>query len=196
MVSDTEFNNADWALNITSNVGGTVTAGQVNSGGNPGNYRNVTNTGITDPATIFLAAVHLNPSFVYDPATQGAIDSIDWSIDFQNLSSGQAVQLALEQGGVVAVADTFVTTSAPAGWNTHPHTGLTAADFPTLDFSATGAPITLGFRTANSGQIGIFQVGYDNFEVTITSVVPEPATAVLLTSGLIGLLGVGRRRKA
>ena len=50
---DTEFNNANWTLNILANTGGTITAGQMSPGGNPGNYRDVTNTGLVDPATIF-----------------------------------------------------------------------------------------------------------------------------------------------
>ncbi|MEM7147522.1 MAG: hypothetical protein AAF591_20570 [Verrucomicrobiota bacterium] len=195
---DGTFANANWNLNVVSTSGGSITAGQVGAGGNPGSYRLVTNSGTIPPAgSVFLAAYHLNPSFVYDPGAMGAIDTISWSIDYQNFSSGQALQLGFQQGGsFFATTSVFVTTGSGTGsWFPHAQGPLMEGDFGGApDFSATGAPITFGFRTANSGQLGTFEVGYDNISITVTPV-PEPrgVLLVLLASMRLGLRRVRGR---
>jgi len=43
--SDDTFDNSDWSIDIfTVGTGGTITGTQINSGGNPGDFRKVTNT--------------------------------------------------------------------------------------------------------------------------------------------------------
>lgn len=201
VLSDTEFNDADWALTVLFTTGGSITASQApNIGrpeaGNPGNYRDVINTGIVNPSTINMAALHINPLLTYDPTSQGAIDTIDFSIDYQNFSAGQAVQFALGQGSTTAfTSSVFVTTSSGTGaWNNFSLASLSSIDFPSIDFSSSAAPIAFGFRTANSGQIGTFEVGYDNFEVTVVNTVPIPGALWLLSSGLMCLIGIARRK--
>jgi len=85
-------------------------------------------------------------------------------------------------------------------WDTLTMTGLTAAHFRTWsnvnahpDFSASGAPILLGFATGNDngGSTLSRAAGFDNWSMTVTQV-PEPSTAVLL--GIVGLGLLVRRR--
>ncbi len=197
--ADANFNDPDWSLNVVASTGGTVAASQTVTGGNPGSYRLVTNQGTTPPAgSVFLAAYHLNSSFVYDPSVMGPIDSIEWNIDYQNFSSGQSLLLGIQQGGSFFAAGSFVTTSSGTGsWFNHAPSAFTAGDFTGApDFSAAGAPITFGFRTANSGQLGSFEVGYDNISITVTPV-PEPhgLALLLVASALLGTRRTGRTRQ-
>lgn len=192
--SDATFNDANWNITISAaSMNGTSIGIQEASGGNPDEYRRVTQEVTSLPGLI--QAYHLNSNFVYDPSMSGAIDTIDWSIDFQNLQVGQAVALALQQDGNLFIADVFTTTAAGTGvWNNHALNGIVASDFNLggLDFSDTAAPITLGFFTANSGQIGIFETGYDNLQITIRTSVPEPSSMLLLGISM-GLALICRR---
>lgn len=201
VLTDTEFNDADWALNKVSEVGGTITASQAPNinrpeTGNLGDYRVVKNEGVgPQPPTIFLAATHFNSALTYNPSSQGAITGIDFSLDYRNFSQGQALQFGLEQNGTLAFSSVFVTTASGTGtWLAHA-LSVTAVDFPTIDFDSTGSQITFGFRTANSGQVGVFETGYDNYSAVISSV-PVPAAVWLFGSGLLGLVGMARSKKA
>jgi hypothetical protein len=183
--ADGDFDDADWTLTLSaSSQDGTAMASQVETGGTPGSYRDVLHE--VSSTSGLVQAFHFNPAYVYDPGVSGPIDTITWTIDFQNFQAGQAAALLIEQDGVFTVADTFVTTFAGLGtWNMHSKSGITAADFGiTPDFSAAGSPISFGFLTANSGQVGTFQVGYDNLAITITPV-PEPHALLLLATAAL-----------
>jgi hypothetical protein len=178
--SDGSFDDADWSLMLSAgSSGGTAMAGQAADGGNPGSFRDVQHE--VNSTSGLVQAFHFNPAFVYEPGASGAIASVAWLIDFQNFQAGQAAALLIEQGGVFTVADIFTTTPVGLGaWNTHAQSGITAADFGiTPDFSSSAPAISFGFLTANSGQVGMFQVGYDNLEITITAV-PEPSSLILV----------------
>jgi len=202
--SDTEFAVADWGFEtIVSGPGGTSVPSQV-TGGNPGFARQLVNTvNAGGGATIFgLSRYGTTNGTRYVPATDGAIASVDWSIDSRWLSGlggqGQSITLGAKQGQVVYYADYDITGSSGA-WTGHGALSLVAGDFQPrsagapIDFSATGAPLRFGFIVGNSGD-GAYDntVVYDNFSVTIRNI-PGPGGVAMGAVG-VGLL-MGRRRR-
>jgi hypothetical protein len=112
------------------------------------------------------------------------------------------VALTLKQGNSYYRAGPFITGSSNFAWQSNGPTTFVLANFVrltgtgTLDFSTSGAPISVGFSTGNSGGYGI-NVGYDNFSATLnTASVPVPAAAWLLMSalGTLGALRAGTRK--
>lgn len=177
-------------------VGGQVVSPQA-SGGNPGASLLVTT--VTNAATF---TGHFDPAFVYDPAN-GAIASISASLDYLNVSSfGQGhggSALLLRQGASWFYAGSFLTGSTVDGtWRTTSVSNATAVQFArlagsdTLDFSSAGAPITLGFWTANESGNGI-TVRYDNWTASVTAV-PAPPAVMLMATAVAGLAGWRVRR--
>lgn len=207
VLSDGTFTPTNWGLEtFTANgTGGTVVASQLSSGGNPGQARRVTNTTGSGPNnTIYgLHRYGTTNATRYEPVNQGAIASVDFSIDFVFLSGvggqGQGLSLGAKQGTVVFAAGSTVTGSSTA-WTSYSVTGLTAADFTavsgsgSINFSATGAPIRFGFITSNSngGTTSYFnEIAYDNFHVRIVQV-PGPSW-IALSCGTL-MVSVRRRR--
>jgi hypothetical protein len=165
----------------------------VGVGGNPDDfYRAIDRPDVG----FFVAGYHLNSQFVYDPSVEGAIESVAWSIDFKNLAQGHHTALAIEQNGVqyLALPSAILTAGAGLGvWVNHSLGGFTEGNFGGPDFSQSGAPITFGFRTANSynpvaGDVDNV-VGYDNLEITVISAeiqeVPALATGALVALTLM-----------
>ncbi len=218
--SDSTFNNADWDLtsfsipNIDGVHGGTgtVSATQSPSGGNPGEYRYILNSvnAISDYTAI--EGFHINNTAIYNPQTQGAISSIDYSEDAINFGwgDGHATGLALKQNGQFYFTYTyrnFLITPALA-WKNYQLTSLTETDFINVknaaiklqttnpidypDFSASGSPIEFGFFRGNSGASSYsLPAGIDNWRVTINheeaKKVPEPSSVFgLLAAGALG----------
>ena len=220
--SDGVFDPLDWDLTVVvnDNGGGNVPVQQINSGGNPDEFRRVTTFVETTTAghrsTIF--GFHEFKSSIYDPSVSGAIASLDFSIDFMNIDvhgNGQGFALAVEQGGDIYFAGVNHTTAAGFMLNTWQSLStpeIVASDFelvdlsvdnlrdPTIhpDFSSSGSPIVFGFHTRDTippnVPVGIFaelDVGYDNWSVEITPV-PEPTTCTLALVALSW--AIGRRR--
>lgn len=210
ILSDSDFANSNWGFEsafsgLTGNTG-SASAAQSVATGNPGNARRVTlTTGTSVGDSIYgLSRFGTTNATRYEPATQGPIMSINWTIDARFVTgtfagAGQAIMLGLKQGTVIYYADYDVTGSSGA-WGTFGGTGITAGDFLRLDgaagspdLSATGAPIRLGFISGNGN--GGFPysttVDYDNFSVTVVQV-PTPGAATL--AGL-GLRAVARRKR-
>lgn len=202
--TDTEFTASNWGFETAIlGAGGTSTPSQV-AGGNPGNARQLTNV-VNGGGTIFgFSRFGTTTSTRYDPASQGAILSVDWSIDSRWLSGiggqGQLIALGIKQGTVTYIADSDITGSS-GNWITHGAITLTAADFqpltsgPVIDFSATAAPLRFGFIVGNSSTGAGYgnTVMYDNFGVTVHSV-PASMSACAAAMGLAA--GLRRRRKS
>jgi len=80
--------------------------------------------------------------------------------------------------------------------------GLTSLSFPHTSggpapMAATANSLGLGAETPFEGVRGYFDIGTGNsLHVTSVSTVPVPAAVWLFGSGLIGLIGIARRKKA
>ena len=184
-LSDGTFSDADWTLTVEGlQNGGTASASQQSTGGNPGAYRQITtnvNSG-TLPIGSTVFAFNERSGASYDPASQGAISSIDYSEDSLlgsgGFGDGQLAGLALIQNGTIYYTQGFDTPDF--SWTHHTQTALVTSDFspiagfatnsgPHPDLSVGGAPITFGFARINNSIAGPYSVtgGIDNWSVTI-----------------------------
>jgi hypothetical protein len=224
-VSDGTFPEADWSLTqFTAGGGGSSTAQQVLTFGNPDAYRLVINDLNAAPPgsrSVVLSA-NIYAPFTYDPSVSGAIASLDYSEDTacrggcngQEQFTGPAV---LQGGKVYILSTSTVLTGNGPNWATRPLNGLTAADFglvkvtPTTlfdntrhpNFSARGAPIQFGFFRANGSSSAGYelQTGIDNWRITLTVAPPRAgapaldAFALAVLAGLLALLGTSGLRR-
>lgn len=201
---DTEFSNTTWGFETaTAGPGGTSVPSQV-GGGNPGFARQVVNTvNSGGGATIFgFSRYGATTATRYDPVAQGAILSIDWSIDSRWLSGiggqGRSIMLGAKQGSILYFAD-YDITSSDGLWHPRGAFNLAAPDFqplfagPAIDFSAAGAPLRFGFIVGNSGDTPYSNTAvYDNFSLTIHNLPAPPIGGT--AAGLAVLAGTRRRR--
>ncbi len=186
--TDGTFDDLDWS--ITTSGLGSVTGSQVGSG-NPGFARRAVNLPDVGESVF---GWHLHDGFVYDPALDGAIEFVEFSIEFENQNTGHLLQLGFEQGGTLYRPTSGTVTTGAAGWASTGTATFLESDFPAgPDFSASGPPITFGFVTANSHDpaAGYIPntVAYDNIEIFV----PEPTLVVQLIAGA-ALLAVVHRR--
>ncbi|MEO8028598.1 MAG: hypothetical protein ABI823_19100 [Bryobacteraceae bacterium] len=174
---DAIFNIANWTgTKVVDTSGGSssFTATQPANGGNPGPYRQidqVTATGMTYVA-------HQRTSFSYNPSSQGAISTVDFLYDSEEVSaaspSGATAVLIL----LVFQNNTYYVTNFSdlftPGWSHFIRAGLSSGSFHPLqgstlehpDFSSAGAPIQFGFYTVTTTP-GTTHLGVDNFTVTL-----------------------------
>lgn len=196
--SDGTFNNADWSqasFQYGPN-GGSGAPTQVFTGGNPGAARYITNS----CGSFFSGALNAQyyEAFSYNPAIDGPLSALAFSIDSRFQDGLQALSFVVRQGGSTWQAGYFLNTSQWVTYSLAP----TASDWaamtgssvptPTPDFSAAGAPITFGFWTGNgtAGGFGYTRSGwFDNFTV---SFIPTPGAA---SAALLGVALMGRRRR-
>jgi hypothetical protein len=151
--TDATFNTVDYTLGSFKDPAVTVTSnGQTATGGNPGPALQGTasSTGVNAKGVLFTA---LNNGFVYDPTANGAITSLDFSLDrFASFTNGGAatpvgsysLRLLAEQDAQLYQA-TFVfgPFNQPGGsWHSLTQNGIGAASFSTLNatnFTGSGA---------------------------------------------------------
>jgi hypothetical protein len=193
---DGTFNDSDWtkAFQATGSPS-SETAEPSLSGGNPDAFRLTTHTwGNGTQGVVY----HFNNRAVYDPSTQGAIASIDYSADVIGLNTFSGVfgdGLLLEQDGRLFIS-AFTAVRYPSQWQTKSVSGLTSDGFLPLDgdaapdFSIQGAAITFGYIRTNtiSGSTTTIRHGIDNWSVNVTTV---SATSVPEPSSILGLLAIG-----
>lgn len=202
--SDSIFNDSDWTITtVELGNGGMVTASQSPMGGNPGEYRRIVNTvnGANPFPNSVIQGFHLKTSAVYDPSTQGAIDTIDYyedSIMFVGFGQGQASEAALLQDGTLYRSTRRVLSNQLNSWTPQSILALTEQEFTdeadgTPDFSESGGMITFGFVRSNSTPGGgyFIDAGIDNWKIDVHPV-PLPAGAWLFISGLLGLVWKSR----
>ena len=198
-----DTNLAGWASSLS--VGGacpSLTTAHPGSGGNGGAFLQY-----TQAACGPMAASHFS-SFTWNPATQGAFDTVTIGYD-ANWQSGSfsgdtriGTSALLRQNGQLFYA-LYNEVAGPA-WS-HFSGTLTADNWTRLDgqplrpdFSGTGGVIEFGLSSSNNcpGCGKTLSGGFDNYSVTLalTSAVPEPTSAALAAMGLL-LVSVSARRK-
>ncbi|MCG3122186.1 MAG: hypothetical protein GIKADHBN_00566 [Phycisphaerales bacterium] len=207
--ADRTFQTGGWAAANWETVqygAGTVTGVRDGSGGNPDAAWQVTTT--VSPSGGPLAGYQrFRGTNLYDPAVDGAVTTIHFSIEGRWISSsisnsGHAVCLAIRQDGIDYAAFPTTPTGFTGNWVTISVTGMTASDFErmdglpgTPDFSPSGAPFAYGFQTLVFGTTpnNSNVVNYDNLSMTVYSV---PAPGAVALAGLGGLVAARRRRSA
>ena len=198
VISDSTFQNADWTHVEIADTGsnGTLTVNQQSAGGNPGSYQQ----GIHNWGPGFVSYTHLYAPMGYDPSTQGAISSIDFTYDFiteavtNPVTGGVSTSFFVTQGANRWFVNSL-TVLAGSSWQTSALSGIAASDLSGIDFSASGSLIAFGYQTSNSttqvdGRTSTW--GIDNWAVTVNQIgepnpIPEPSSLLLVVAALVGL---------
>jgi hypothetical protein len=187
LLEDKEFEPANWSVAAQSTPatsGPTHSVTQETSGGNPGAHRQTRITLPAGPARLYLFQTYLGGS--YEPAVQGPVYLIEFTQECRALagSLGPGPQVLLEQAGRRYTAGAPTQCEATAWSSKVLLPGVFAAgDFTVVDgpvcgvgescpdFSATGAPLRLGFGNLNqslSGSAGASGgFGIDNWKVKV-----------------------------
>ena len=194
--ADTEFLDADWGLVALANPalpGFKFSASRASSGGNPDAFRRLSLDLPLEVRTVNL--LNTRTTSAYDPATQGAIYLIEFSLDCNNIAVSVDPSFSnywlptLEQGGRRFMPDRNAgNTCFAGGWNTRGWLGFGATAFKLVDgpacgsaetcpdFSSQGAPIHLGLAynvelrsplPAAGASAPHFEQGLDNWKATV-----------------------------
>ncbi|MBS1708686.1 MAG: PEP-CTERM sorting domain-containing protein [Armatimonadetes bacterium] len=211
---DGTFNSGDYTLDVFSNTGNNTTNNFFGSGGNPDAYMQIFESifPTIDPSIHFVSAIASNSTWVWDPSTDGAIDSLDISGDVRTSTlTILSLPITIRQGGNIYFGGASAGFLPPKNiWHNAARTGMLASDFGKIkadgsydfgsepDFSASGGVMTFGVGMFLSP--GILPNGshddldMDNVSIDVhTAAVPEPGTIALAAGGLAFLR---RRRRA
>ena len=200
--SDNTFAVADWtATGIGSGLLG-FTAGQVSTGGNPGTFRQ--NSLTFNIGLVYV--VNLSPAFVYTTSTLPIISLMGSYDVIRTGPYAVGIGLALLQNG-----SEYISSGGTSAYNptwTPGQVFASATSFSRMsgsgplipDFSATGAPLELGYASLNfdtaPGTTLTSQSGIDNLSITVTSGIiggiPEPKSVWLFTAGMAFLATLKR----
>lgn len=176
---DGTFAPGDWSATVLSGAPGmTESYTQETTGGNLGSWRRMVND---LPSGGSFAIFHAYTAASFDPSTIPAGSSvlIEYQEDNRRDDGGTySLQLALEQDGIVYVAGPPSAGSGFFVWNNNtkgPYAptqferwDLGPAEYP--DFSPSGSPIHFGYLRKGNWSAITFDLGIDNWEVTVTTV--------------------------
>jgi hypothetical protein len=165
---DGTFDGANYSDTVyTTDPSEVTTTASPSTNGNPGTALEVLNTWSVPNITFTTAHFLINQSCAFDPAKQGGLQGLDFSIDRNTSGTGvilggtQNGRPLLWQGGNFYVATVVGPTLVPGVYSTIFGAGLTAADFVGIDpatnvtstsahpdFSSSGGPIQFGVYSA------------------------------------------------
>lgn len=210
---DTTFDLADYSqASFSDDPAVTISTAQTLNGGNPGAALEI--IGDVPPLNAFASMQgFVNPSFVYNPATQGVLSTIDASTDKEfntdlNLASNSFRPLVLQGGNYYTASITLPATKNV--WLTGSQVGLAASDFMLFNFTTgvfdatqhpdfTGGVMEFGIAnrlTQTSNALPDHDdILYDNFRLQLNTV-PEPASLIMCVAGASCVLVFVGRRKA
>lgn len=194
-VTDGEFDNPDWSVELTVGTGIATTAREA-TGGNPGAYRNAT---VGNDAALAGIALIYQP-FSFNPACEGTLNSVIHAFDKQSaggqapFGAGSHVELvALQdgnlQGGGGVVTDQATWTAETRSVNilggaiNSGFTGTNSGATSTIDPS--GGPIQFGYGVYVSSTY-IVEAWIDNWSVTLNH---DPAPEYNVGGSISGLSG-------
>ncbi|HEX7000285.1 MAG TPA: hypothetical protein VF164_01165 [Trueperaceae bacterium] len=187
--SDGTFDANIWTPYTQSINTGQVTASRKATGGNPGACIEASFDcpGNNDQALLF----YMYQNAVHDPATQGAILSVQRSTDVYLVTHtgslgpgpfGVVVGVAAMQGGKLYFADDGVSGPETGEWRTVTGTSVSASSFRTLvdpndhpDFTESGQPVTFGFFSQVITAGGSIQIiaRLDNWQLELLTALPD-----------------------
>ena len=155
VVFDDTFLDSNWTQTATVRSGPpifTATANQSPTGGNLDAFREMTHTWGSPTEATSVVIDHMYNQITYDPKTQGAIGSINYSRGRHGGSTTSPSRASLVEGMDIFQDGVFYRSLTSTGvfyaltdttWTTFSLAGLTAADFTSFtgthpNFSATG----------------------------------------------------------
>ena len=209
---DGDLSSTNWTGAIAYQTGpaASFSAQQIGTGGNPNQYREVRHSYGGHGS---IVTSHLRSGATYSPLSQGAIADIDFSADLALFDGGESLTVAyrflVTQGDSIYSSLTQFTPTSRGIWTSNSIHDMTSADFSKLlgtgpatpDFSANGGLIQFGYWASNgtgNNNPTSTNSGLDNWSVTVTTAVPEPASSALLLEclGLLGFSAYRRKQKA
>ena len=209
---DGDFNDGSWGHSIYTFGGDQMgTVDIVENGGAPGGWLRYT-AHLESPngqGGYGIRGISTSTNAVYDPGTEGAINSVAFSITTKEsgfyVSDWVFGRLVAVQDGQMYIAGSAEITDDVNSWSIVNRDSITADDFHSWvpegntwdldshpDFSAGGSEITFGFMASLFNVETLISRGYDNFSVRIDNGVPAPGPAALAACGLA--FGARRRR--
>jgi hypothetical protein len=208
VLTDSTFNLANYSESpvFGTSVSDSTTFSQCSTCGNPGQALQIDMTLPTGSDTGAIGFA--DNTFSYNPSTQGAILTIDASVDKNIITNipidpsdafGNTFRPLIEQDGTFYLAAIAGPTfdGGTTGFNTISQSGLQASDFLSYDFTTgtfgtanpnfAGDPILLGIgQIAQFSNASVdFTAIYDNLSLTVNTV-PEPSEFLPIMVALAG----------